>query len=136
MLLPIDGEIKIALTEQKEELECKIEKIEIKVEKNTDKINELEKNFAVTNQRLDSIEKGQTKNREIYLEGQNNIKDIMTKNTDSILQMSNSFLSYLANRDKSDTDIKLNKGWNKREIVIAIISAIVSLSGIAWGIAK
>jgi len=128
-----------------EELECKIEKIEIKVEKNTDKINELEKNFAVTNQRLDSIEKSQSniesvlmKNSESSLENFNNIKDIMTKNTDSILQMSNSFLNYLTKKDKNDNqmEVNLNKGWNKREIVIAVIGLIGILGTAAWGVAK
>ena len=130
VVLPIESEVKDA-----------IEKIEEKVEKHSDEINQLKINYAVTNQRLDNIEKlqeniekGQIKNREISLQNFNNMNQILNKNTDSILALSNNFLAYLTEKDNNITEENLNVGWNKREIKIAVITGVVTVISLAFGL--
>ena len=130
VVLPIESEVKDA-----------IEKIEEKVEKHSDEINQLKINCAVTNQRLDNIEKlqenierGQIKNRELSLQNFNNMNQILNKNTDSILALSNNFLAYLTEKDNNITEENLNVGWNKREIKIAVITGVVTVISLAFGL--
>jgi hypothetical protein len=122
-----------------------IDKIEEKVDKHSGEINELKITCAVTNQRLDGIEKsqlnielGQMKNRELSLENFNNMNQIINKNTDSLLSISNGLFGYLAEKDRCDnkTNEKLNEGWNKREITVASISGFIALMGIAYGVSQ
>ena len=64
------------------------------------------------------------------------MNQILNKNTDSILALSNNFLAYMTEKDKGDnkTEEKLNDGWNEREIKIAIITGVVTVISLAFGL--
>jgi hypothetical protein len=110
-----------------------------RLEEHEEQIHELQKVTAVNSQILNNIETNQNniektlrKNNELYLTNQNNVIQVMEKNTNGILTMSKQFIDYMSKKDKNDnqTEIKLNKGWNRREITLGVLT----LLGMAFGL--
>jgi hypothetical protein len=128
-----------------DEIEKILDEHEGKLEKIDGEIASLKTSCLITEKRLENIERSQTsielgqiKNRELYLGSLNNVNQIMNKNTDALLDVNGKFLNYLTERDKGDnkTEVALNKGWNKREIILASITGFLTLMGIICGVYK
>jgi Mg2+ and Co2+ transporter CorA len=132
--------------------EGKLEKIDGEINKANEEIAKANKDIdylktscSITEGRLKNIELGQIKNRDLYQESLKGINQAMTTTTDSLLLMNNNVntlfsnvLTYITERDKGDnkTEVALNTGWNKREIILASITGILSLIGIICGVYK
>lgn len=131
--MTIDIEVKEALNEQKEDLECKIEKIDIKVLKNTDKINELERNNAIINQRLDNIEQGLSRLENCYLQGNTLLLQGQQSLVAEFSKLSASVLQTKLEEKKNNTGLEIVKNENKSKIIDRLLILIGTIIGFTYG---